>query len=162
MLERLFTEVDPRIAGLLEGALSGRELSPEDAVCLLEAEGSNLHALLLAGDVARREDNGDDVSFVVCRNLNFTNVCYVGCSFCGFARHKDDDAEAYDHPMEVLIGKCREAEVRVITDIESAVVSATAGRQQASIQSGRRPRQVAAIKILVGEVIAVIEVRNPN
>jgi FO synthase len=117
MLERLFNEVDPRIAGLLEGALSGRELSPEDAVCLLEAEGSNLHALLLAGDVARREDNGDDVSFVVCRNLNFTNVCYVGCSFCGFARHKDDDAEAYDHPMEVLISKCEQAIARGATEV---------------------------------------------
>ena len=37
--------------------------------------------------------------FVVYRNINFTNVCYVGCSFCGFSRHKDD-ADAYDHPME--------------------------------------------------------------
>ena len=103
MLERLFGDLEPRTATLLDGALAGKELEVEDAVHLLQLEGAGFHALLRAADVARSEDNGDDVSFVVCRNINFTNVCYVGCSFCGFARHKDDDVEAYDHPMEVIV-----------------------------------------------------------
>src|SRR5262249_16599692 len=59
---------------------------------------------------------GDDVSFVVNRNINFTNVCYVGCSFCGFSRHKDD-ADAYDHPMEVMLEKAKDAVARGATEL---------------------------------------------
>ena len=117
MLDRLFGDLEPRTAALLDGALGGRELGVDDAVELLQVEGAGFHALLRAADVARCEDNGDDVSFVVCRNLNFTNVCYVGCSFCGFARHKDDSAEAYDHPMEVLLEKCANAVARGATEV---------------------------------------------
>ena len=117
MLERLFGDLEPRTATLLDGALAGKELEVEDAVHLLQLEGAGFHALLRAADVARSEDNGDDVSFVVCRNINFTNVCYVGCSFCGFARHKDDAAEAYDHPMDVLLEKCENAVTRGATEV---------------------------------------------
>ena len=116
MLERLFSEVSRDVAATLDRALSGGEVAIADAERLLTVQGADLHALLRAGDVARREDRGDDVSYVVCRNLNFTNVCYVGCSFCGFARHADE-AEAYDHPMEVLIGKCRDAIARGATEV---------------------------------------------
>ena len=105
MLERLLGDVSPEVSEILDAALSGRELAVEEAERLLQATGADFQALLRAGDVARADDRGDDVSFVICRNINFTNVCYVGCSFCGFARHKDDDAEAYDHPMEVLLAK---------------------------------------------------------
>ena len=84
MLERLFSDVSHDVAATLDRALSGDEISTAAAEPLLRAQGPDLHALLRAGDVARREDKGDDVSYVVCRNLNFTNVCYVGCSFCGF------------------------------------------------------------------------------
>jgi FO synthase len=116
MLERLFSDVDPEVARCLDAALDGRELSLEEGVRLLRAQGPDLHALLRAADLARREDVGDDVSFVVNRNLNFTNVCYVGCSFCGFSRHKDDP-DAYDHPMEVLLAKTRDAVARGATEV---------------------------------------------
>jgi len=114
--ERLFRDLEPELGGILERALEGRELEVADAVALLGAEGAGFHALLRAADVARREDVGDDVSFVVCRNLNFTNVCYVGCSFCGFARHRDE-ADAYDHPMELLLEKARDAVARGATEL---------------------------------------------
>ena len=114
-LERLFSGVSPDVVTILDGALSGAELSPPQAARLLEADGADLFALMRAADVARREDKGDDVTFVINRNMNFTNVCYVGCSFCGFSRHKDD-ADAYDHPMEVLIGKGRDAVARGATE----------------------------------------------
>ena len=54
---------------------------------------------------------------MVCRNINFTNVCYVGCSFCGFARHKDDPVDAYDHPMEVILEKCGDAIARGASEV---------------------------------------------
>ncbi|MCA9510081.1 MAG: 5-amino-6-(D-ribitylamino)uracil--L-tyrosine 4-hydroxyphenyl transferase CofH [Myxococcota bacterium] len=116
MLERLFDDVSHEVAVLLDRALDGRELSAADAETLLLAQGPDLHALLRAADVARRADKGDDVTYVVCRNINFTNVCYVGCSFCGFARHREE-ADAYDHPMQVLLGKCRDAVARGATEV---------------------------------------------
>jgi FO synthase len=115
-LERLFSQVTPALADVLDRALDGRELSVDDACVMLAAEGLDLHALLTAADHARRLDRGDDVSFVICRNINFTNVCYVGCSFCGFARHRDD-ADAYDHPMQRLLDKARDAVARGATEV---------------------------------------------
>ena len=85
-LERLFSDLDSDVVRVLDHALSGVELEPADACVLLRAEGADLHALLRAADLARADDKGDDVSFVICRNINFTNVCYVGCSFCGFSQ----------------------------------------------------------------------------
>src|SRR3990172_5050551 len=96
-LERLIADVSPRVARILGAALDGRELEVEEAELLLGA-------------------TGDDVSFVVNRNINFTNVCYVGCSFCGFSRHKDD-ADAYDHPMEVMLAKAKDAVARGATEL---------------------------------------------
>ncbi len=116
MLERLFSAVKPDFARLLDATLSGRELSREDAITLLTAQGPDYQALLLAADAARRADKGDDVSYVVCRNINFTNVCYVGCSFCGFARHRDE-ADAYDRSMEQILAKCDDAVARGATEV---------------------------------------------
>jgi FO synthase len=115
-IERLLAELDPRTARILDDSLEGREMGWEDAVHLLRADGADFHALCRAADWARREDVGDDVTYVVCRNVNFTNVCYVGCSFCGFARH-GDEAEAYDHPMEHILEKCRDAVARGATEV---------------------------------------------
>jgi FO synthase len=115
-LERLLADVAPRVAGILDSALDGRELGIEEAETLLGTTGPDLHACLRAADLARREDRGDDVSFVVNRNINFTNVCYVGCSFCGFSRHKDDP-DAYDHPMEVMLAKAKDAVARGATEL---------------------------------------------
>ena len=109
--------MNPRIAAILDRTLEGRELSSEDAILLLGAEAADFHLLLRAADWAREQDCGDDVSYVVCRNINFTNVCYVGCSFCGFARHKDDALEAYDHPMEVILEKCTSAIARGASEV---------------------------------------------
>jgi len=116
MLDRLLTGVSPEIGRILEAALDKRELTVRDASLLLSAEGADFFALLRAADLARSEDNGDDVSFVVTRNINFTNVCYVGCTFCGFARHRDE-ADAYDHPLEVLLEKARDAVARGATEL---------------------------------------------
>jgi FO synthase len=116
MLERLLSDVTPEVGRILDGALSGGEPSRTDALRLLRAEGADFRALVSAADVARREDNGDDVSFVINRNINFTNVCYVGCSFCGFSRHADDP-DAYDRSMEEILAKCRDAIARGATEV---------------------------------------------
>jgi FO synthase len=116
MLERLLSDVTPEVGRILDGALEGREPSRADALRLLRADGADFRALVSAADVARREDNGDDVSFVINRNINFTNVCYVGCSFCGFSRHADDH-DAYDRSMEEILAKCRDAIARGASEV---------------------------------------------
>jgi len=108
--------VSPEVGRILEAALEKRELSEPDASVLLSAEGADFFALLRAADLARSDDNGDDVSYVVVRNMNFTNVCYVGCTFCGFSRHRDEE-DAYDHPLETLLEKARDAVARGATEL---------------------------------------------
>jgi FO synthase len=115
-LERLLADVHPEVGSALDAALEGREVTLEQGERLLGCTGADFHALLCAANHARREDVGSDVTFVVNRNMNFTNVCYVGCSFCGFSRHKDDE-DAYDHPMELLVAKAKEGISRGATEV---------------------------------------------
>jgi 7,8-didemethyl-8-hydroxy-5-deazariboflavin synthase CofH subunit len=70
----------------LEAARSGAELGFEQGLLLANAEGAALDALIAVADALRRQTVGDTITYVVNRNINFTNVCFVGCSFCGFAR----------------------------------------------------------------------------
>jgi 7,8-didemethyl-8-hydroxy-5-deazariboflavin synthase CofH subunit len=76
-----------RVRRILDGCLAGRELGVEEAVVLCGAEGDDLAALREAADTLRREQAGDDVTYVVNRNINFTNVCVKACTFCAFARN---------------------------------------------------------------------------
>ncbi len=106
--ERLLAGVGGDVGRVLEAAMEGRELSRDDAEILLRTKGRDLQLLCLVADAAREEDVGDEVSYVVNRNINFTNICYVGCSFCGFARHKED-ADAYDRGLDDVVQRAREA-----------------------------------------------------
>src|SRR5437762_4027199 len=67
----------------IQAALAGQQLSFDDALSLANVEGPALDALVAAANVLRRHTVGDTISYVVNRNINFTNVCFVGCSFCG-------------------------------------------------------------------------------
>lgn len=114
-LDRMLSAISKPVADVLGRALADQELSVADATVLLGAQGADMLAVMTAADVARRADKGDLVTYVVCRNMNFTNVCYVGCSYCGFSRHRDD-ADAYDHPMAKLVEKGRDAVARGATE----------------------------------------------
>jgi 7,8-didemethyl-8-hydroxy-5-deazariboflavin synthase CofH subunit len=70
----------------LEAVRDGAELTFEQGLRLATAEGSALDALIAVADGLRRETVGETVTYVVNRNINFTNVCFVGCSFCGFGK----------------------------------------------------------------------------
>ena len=115
-LALLFPTASPEILRSIERALEGRELGTREAERMLVAQGDDLQLILRAADVARRQDVGDDISFVVCRNINFTNVCYVGCSFCGFARHKHEE-DAYDRTLEDVVGRAQEAVARGASEV---------------------------------------------
>jgi FO synthase len=84
------------------------QLDEKDALSLLTAEGADLEAVLRWADDVRRDTVGDDVTFVVNRNVNFTNVCYTGCRFCAFAQRRTD-ADAYSLSLEEVQARAAEA-----------------------------------------------------
>jgi FO synthase len=104
------------VRAVLERSLEGRELARADAEVLLGAQGRDLQVLCAVADSARFDDVGDEISYVICRNINFTNICYVGCSFCGFARHKHEE-DAYDRTLEDVVGRAQEAVARGASEV---------------------------------------------
>ena len=93
---------------LLKKALNGDRLNAEEAVTLFDCNDTTL-----LGNVATRlyhqrtEKNDGIVTYIVDRNINYTNVCVTDCSFCAFYR-KEGDAEAYVHPFETIAQKIEE------------------------------------------------------
>ncbi|MBI2936314.1 MAG: 5-amino-6-(D-ribitylamino)uracil--L-tyrosine 4-hydroxyphenyl transferase CofH [Chloroflexi bacterium] len=107
-LDRLFHSLSPDVARVLDEALSGKDIATKAAVTLLESSGLELLATVLTADELRRRTVGDVVTYVVNRNINFTNVCIKGCGFCAFSRdHREE--EGYYLPIEEVIRRAREA-----------------------------------------------------
>src|SRR5580692_5973562 len=115
-LDRAIAAASPNVAGALEKVLAGGDLGLEEGLKLATVEGDDLRALLKVADELRRRTVGDRVTYVVNRNLNFTNVCIVGCAFCGFSRGPDSP-EAYFHSTDTLIAKSLEAVERGATEV---------------------------------------------
>ena len=78
--------VSQDIHQILEQAKEGEALSEEQIVRLFSARGDDFSAVVQSADQLRRKTNGDSVSFVVNRNINYTNICYFKCQFCAFPR----------------------------------------------------------------------------
>ena len=83
-------------------------LSDEHALTLMTADGPLLEQVCRLADDLRKEAVGDDVTYVVNRNINFTNVCYVGCRFCAFAQRRTD-ADAYSLSLDEVADRAQEA-----------------------------------------------------
>ncbi|MER7362472.1 bifunctional FO biosynthesis protein CofGH [Nonomuraea wenchangensis] len=83
-------------------------LTDDEAVALLGADGEALEELAAIADDLRRQAAGDDVTYVVNRNINFTNVCYTGCRFCAFAQRRTD-ADAYTLSLDQVADRAQEA-----------------------------------------------------
>lgn len=83
-------------------------LSDEHALTLMTAEGELLEQVCRLADDLRRDTVGDEVTYVVNRNINFTNVCYVGCRFCAFAQRRTD-ADAYSLSLDQVADRAEEA-----------------------------------------------------
>ncbi|WP_083932593.1 bifunctional FO biosynthesis protein CofGH [Nocardiopsis halophila] len=83
-------------------------ITDDEALALLRADGPELEELARLADHLRREAVGDAVSFVVTRNINFTNVCYTGCRFCAFAQRRTD-ADAFTLSLEQVADRAAEA-----------------------------------------------------
>ena len=99
---------DPVIAGILNRALDDKELSVDDAVALFECNETELNMLIQVADELRKRKTGDLVTYVVNRNVNFTNVCIKRCGFCAFSRDFRGE-EGYFLPTEEIVRRAKEA-----------------------------------------------------
>src|SRR6185312_8483210 len=95
-------------AALRQAERDPAALTDDQALALLAADGPDLEALAGIADALRREVMGDDVTYVVTRNINFTNVCYTGCRFCAFAQRRTD-ADAYTLSLQQIGDRAAEA-----------------------------------------------------
>ena len=107
-LESVISALKPGTAAVLDRALSGEDITVEEAVVLFETEGKEYNALVMTADELRRRTVGDIVTYVVNRNINFTNVCIKRCGFCAFSRDFRQE-EGYLLPVEEIIRRAKEA-----------------------------------------------------
>ena len=100
--------IDRDVRRILGRALDGSELTVDEGIRLTEVQGRELHALTLVADEMRRRQAGDIVTYVVNRNINFTNVCIKHCTFCAFSRdHREE--EGYFLPLDEVVRRAVEA-----------------------------------------------------
>ena len=107
-LDAIIGGIRPETAAVLNRALSGEDITSEEAVVLFGAEGQEYNAMVMTADELRRRTVGDIVTYVVNRNINFTNVCIKRCGFCAFSRDFRQE-EGYLLPVEEIIRRAKEA-----------------------------------------------------
>ncbi|MGQ0772719.1 MAG: 5-amino-6-(D-ribitylamino)uracil--L-tyrosine 4-hydroxyphenyl transferase CofH [Nitrososphaerota archaeon] len=107
-IDSLLRNSDPLIANALDRALSEKEISVKEATRLYEASGMDFHLVGMVADELRKRRVGNIVTFVVNRNINFTNVCIKQCGFCAFSRDFREE-EGYLLPTHEIVRRAKEA-----------------------------------------------------
>ncbi len=115
-LESLLKDSDPLIADALDRALSEKEVTVKEASILYEARGVDFHLVGMVADELRKRRVGNLVTFVVNRNINFTNVCIKQCGFCAFSRDFREE-EGYFLPTEEIVRRAKEAHALGATEV---------------------------------------------
>ncbi|HUT06928.1 MAG TPA: 5-amino-6-(D-ribitylamino)uracil--L-tyrosine 4-hydroxyphenyl transferase CofH [Nitrosopumilaceae archaeon] len=107
-LDSLFSNADPQISAILNRSLSEKEISAEQGLALYNSDGADFHLVGMVADELRRRRVGNIVTYVVNRNINFTNVCIKQCGFCAFSRDFREE-EGYFLPTEEIVRRAKEA-----------------------------------------------------
>lgn len=106
-----------KVASVLERSLSGKDLTPEEGVLLLQQQDPLVReAIRSAADTLRQQQAGDTVTYVVNRNINYTNICEQHCSFCAFRRDAEQSG-AYWLDWGLILEKAADAVQRGATEI---------------------------------------------
>jgi FO synthase subunit 2 len=106
--DSLLKNADPIISAALDDALDEKDLSEDLAAELLESKGIEMSMVLMVADELRRRTAGNRVTYVVNRNINFTNVCIKRCGFCAFSRDFREE-EGYILPIEEIVTRSKQA-----------------------------------------------------
>ena len=115
-IDALFKNADPVVSEILNRALSEKEITPKEGLELYDTSGIDFHLVGLVADELRRRRVGDIVSYVVNRNINFTNVCIKQCGFCAFSRDFREE-EGYFLPTEEIVRRTKEAHQLGATEV---------------------------------------------
>jgi FO synthase subunit 2 len=115
-IDSLFKNADPIVSDILNKALSEKEISAEEGLALYNSEGIDFHLVGMAADELRRRRVGNIVTYVVNRNINFTNVCIKQCGFCAFSRDFREE-EGYFLPTEEIVRRAKEAHQLGATEV---------------------------------------------
>ena len=105
---------------VINKAVAGTRLTEAEIITLFNARGADEDAVIRAADNLRRTMNGDTVSYVVNRNINYTNICYFGCGFCAFSKGRVAEnlrERGYDLPLEEIQARVSEAWQRGATEV---------------------------------------------
>lgn len=108
------------LSRVLKRVLSGKSLSEQAIVGLFRSRGDGLSAVTAAADDLRADVCGDSVSYVVTRNINYTNICTFRCAFCAFSKGKTSEdlrGRPYDLSQHDIAERAREAWVRGVTEV---------------------------------------------
>jgi FO synthase subunit 2 len=132
MIDSLLKSADPVVASALDKALSNKDISVEEAVELFDSTGLELNLSVMVADELRKRTLGDYATYVVNRNINFTNVCIKQCGFCAFSRDFREE-EGYFLPTEEIVRRAQEA--------------ASLGATEVCIQAGLPPKMDGHIYI---------------
>ncbi|MGB9168210.1 MAG: 5-amino-6-(D-ribitylamino)uracil--L-tyrosine 4-hydroxyphenyl transferase CofH [Nitrososphaeraceae archaeon] len=100
--------IDPVISEILDKAVDNREITISEVIELLDSKGMEMNMLIAVANYLRKNKNGDVVTYVLNRNINFTNVCIKRCGFCAFSRDFRQE-EGYFLPTEEVVRRSKEA-----------------------------------------------------
>lgn len=107
-IEKLFKNIDPEVSCILNRVLDNSEITTKETIRLFESTGSTLNAISMVADELRARKNGNVVTYVINRNINFTNVCIKQCGFCAFSRDFRME-EGYLLPIDEIVRRAQEA-----------------------------------------------------
>ncbi len=124
-LDSLLKNADPIVAAALGRTLDGKDVSVDEAVALFDSTGLEMSLTVAVADELRKRAVGDVVTYVVNRNINFTNVCIKQCGFCAFSRDFREE-EGYFLPNDEIVRRAKEA--------------ASLGATEVCIQAGLPPK----------------------
>jgi 5-amino-6-(D-ribitylamino)uracil---L-tyrosine 4-hydroxyphenyl transferase len=107
-IDTILKNIDPEISTILDKSINYKEISNSDAINLFNSKDLELSLISLIADELRRRQNGNVATYVVNRNINFTNVCIKQCGFCAFSRDFRQE-EGYILPIEEIVSRAKEA-----------------------------------------------------
>ena len=116
MFESMLKEIDPVVSDILNQSLDSKNISIEQAVELFHTKGTEMIMTTMVADMLRRTKVGDKVTYVINRNINFTNVCIKRCGFCAYSRDFRND-EGYFLPISEVVRRAEEASNLGATEI---------------------------------------------
>jgi 5-amino-6-(D-ribitylamino)uracil---L-tyrosine 4-hydroxyphenyl transferase len=116
ILESMLKEIDPVVSDILNQSLDSKNISIKQAVELFHTKGTEMIITTMVADRLRRTKVGDEVTYVINRNINFTNVCIKRCGFCAYSRDFRND-EGYFLPISEVVRRAQEASKLGATEI---------------------------------------------